>query len=259
MKEALWFDSHCHLDALDEPPDAVVSRARAAGVTGMVTIGTDLASSRAAVDLAAAIDGVWATVGIDPQEADGFDAGSFSVLAELAKHPAVVGIGETGLDFFRDHVSPGQQRLAFQAQIELAIQIRKTLVLHVRDAHREVIEMLQPLAPFDRLVFHCFSGGPTEAKAALDLGGHISFAGNVSFKSADTLRDAARFVPLDRLLLETDSPFLAPIPHRGKKNEPGFVVNVGAAVAEALGMDAKKIASATTANALRVFGLASTS
>ncbi|MCA1841524.1 MAG: TatD family hydrolase, partial [Actinobacteria bacterium] len=179
-------------------------------------------------------------------------------LRSLAAEARVVGIGETGLDFYREHAPVEDQRRAFEAQITISIDASKALVLHVRDAHEQVAEMLRPHAPFDRLVFHCFSSGVDDARTALELGGYISFAGNLTFKSAESLRDAARWVPLDRMLIETDSPFLAPVPHRGKRNEPAWASEVGTAIAHARSQDIGEVASRTTENAKKVFGLAST-
>ena len=257
---AAWIDAHCHLDDVGRgDPAAVASaveRARAAGVETMVTIGTDLATSRAAVAIAGSRDEVWAAVGVHPHEASAMDGATLSDIADLAEHPKVVAIGEIGLDYFRDLSPRDLQRGAFREQLALAAALGMAVVIHMRDAHDDVFAILAEAGPPERLVFHCFSGGPEDARRGLDLGGYISFAGNVSYRSAGVLRDAAAAVPPDRLLVETDSPYLAPMPHRGKPNEPALLPAVGAAIAAAVGRPVEEIAAATAANAKRVFGLA---
>jgi TatD DNase family protein len=249
-----WIDSHCHLDALEDVEGAL-RRARAAGVEEMVTVGTDLETSRRCIEVAASTPGVWATVGIHPHDAHGFGDAELGEVVRLAAAAKVVAIGEAGLDYYRDLSPREDQRRAFRAQIRVAKELGKALVLHVREALGDVFGVLAEEGPPERLVFHCFSGGADEARRAVELGGHVSFAGNVSYKSAETLRDAARVVPLDRLLVETDSPYLAPIPHRGKPNEPALVVAVGAALASATGRPVDEIGEATAANARSVFRL----
>lgn len=198
---------------------------------------------------------MWAAVGVHPHEASGFGEQAVEELAALAASPRVVAIGEAGLDFYRDLSPRDAQRSAFRRQIGVARELGRALVIHMRDAHDEVFGILAEEGPPERLVFHCFSGGPEEARRALALGGDLSFAGNVSYRGAEPLREAARAVPLDRLLVETDSPYLAPVPHRGKPNEPALVAAVGAALAGALGLPVEEVAAATSSNALRVFGL----
>jgi TatD DNase family protein len=249
-----WVDSHCHLDSLDDAAGAV-DRARAAGVAGMVTVGTDLETSRRCVELARSAPGVWATVGVHPYDAKGFGPAEFAEVVSLAGSPKVVAIGEVGLDYHRDHSPRRDQDRAFRAQIGAAKDLGKALVLHVRDALDDAFDVLADEGPPERLVFHCFSGGAAEARRAVELGGHVSFAGNISYRSAEMLREAARAVPLGRLLVETDSPYLAPVPHRGKPNEPAFVLAVGAALAFATGRSVDEIGEATAANARTVFGL----
>ena len=249
-----WIDSHCHLDSLDDA-GAALERARAAGVAGMVTVGTDLGTSRRCVELAGSAPGVWATVGIHPYDAKGFGPAELAEVVRLAGAPKVVAIGEVGLDYYRDHSPRQDQHRAFRAQIGAAKDLGKALVLHVRDALDDAFDVLADEGPPDRLVFHCFSGGTDEARRAVELGGHVSFAGNVSYRGAELLREAARAVPLERLLVETDAPYLAPVPHRGKPNEPAFVVAVGEALASATGRSVDEIGEATAANACRVFGL----
>ena len=254
-----WVDAHCHLDDVGGGEEAVlravIERARAAGVERMVTIGSDLATSRAAAGIAAAHEGVWAAVGVHPHDATTLTDAALDELEVLASDPKVVAIGEIGLDYFRDLSPRHVQQEAFRRQLALARRLGAPVVIHMRDAHRDVFGILEEAGAPERLVFHCFSGGPADAARCLELGGYVSFAGNISYKNAQDLRDACAVVPLDRLLVETDAPYLAPVPHRGKPNEPAFVPAVGAAVAAATGAPVEEIASATSANAALIFGL----
>ncbi|MEX0790083.1 MAG: TatD family hydrolase [Actinomycetota bacterium] len=254
----IWVDSHCHLDSLEPALPDVLRRAGEAGVAAMVTIGTDLPSSREAVRLASAHPQVYATVGIHPHDSEGFDNVVGAEIERLAAGPKVVAIGEVGLDFYREHASPAAQHRAFSAQIALAKKLDLPMVMHIRDAFPQVVEQLNLAGPPATLIFHCFSGGAPEARIAVEMGGYVSFAGNVSYKSAENLREAVREVPIDRLMVETDSPYLSPVPHRGKPNEPRNVADVGAAVAAALDRPVEEIAEATTANARRALGLKAT-
>lgn len=224
-------------------------------MVAMVTIGTDLPSSREAVRLASTHPQVYATVGIHPYDAEDFDDVVGAEIERLAAGPKVVAIGEVGLDFYREHAGPAAQRRTFAAQIALAKRLDLPMVMHIREAFVQVIDQLNQVGPPTTLIFHCFSDGAPEARIAVEMGGYVSFAGNVSYKSAENLREAARQVPLDRLLVETDSPYLSPVPHRGKPNEPRNVADVGAAVAAALGRPVEEIAEATAANARRALGL----
>ena len=251
----IWIDSHCHLDSLEGDLDEALQRAASAGVGTMITIGTDLPSSREAVRIAAAHDRVYATVGIHPYDAEDFDEVVGAEIERLAGEPQVVAVGEVGLDFYRDYSSPEAQHRAFVAHIALAKRLGKPMVMHIREAFPQVVAQLEEAGPPETLIFHCFSGGAAEAEVAVGMGGFVSFAGNVSYKTAESLRDAARVVPLDRLLVETDSPYLSPVPHRGKPNEPRNVADVGAALAAATGRPVEEIAEATTGNARRAFGL----
>ena len=250
-----WVDSHCHLDSLEADLQEALQRAEAAGVETMITIGTDLPSSREAVKLASALPNVYATVGIHPYDAEDFDELVGAEIEQLAGHPRVVAIGEVGLDFYREHSSPDAQHRAFAAQIELAKRMELPMVMHIREAFPQVVHLLNEAGPPETLIFHCFSGGAPEAKIAVEMGGFVSFAGNVSYKKAENLREAVRATPLDRLLVETDSPYLSTVPHRGKPNEPRNVADVGAAVAAALGLPVEELAEATTANTRRAFRL----
>jgi TatD DNase family protein len=254
MNDSVWTDTHCHLDMIEDEPSSVLQRAAQEGVRSVVTIGTDISSSRKAVELASRHDQVWAVVGMHPHDAKFLDDTALGEIDRLSGDPKVVGIGEIGLDYFRDHSPRDQQREAFRKQLHLANRLSKAVVIHMRDAHDDVFSILSEETPA-RLVFHCFSGGPVEVRRALDLGGFISFAGNVSYKNADDLRRSAKEVPLEKLLIETDSPFLAPLPHRGKPNEPALVAKVGRFLAELLSVHVDELAAATTANAGRAFGI----
>ncbi|MGH2704603.1 MAG: TatD family hydrolase [Actinomycetota bacterium] len=254
MHGPVWVDSHCHLEALDDPSGAV-ERAGAAGVTAMVTVGTDLETSRRCVEIAGIHSRVWAAVGVHPHNADSLTDAGLAELLRLAEDDRVVAIGEIGLDYDRDLSPRPIQRESFRRQLAAAKNAGRAVVIHMREALEDLLVILEDEGPPERLVFHCFSGGPADAERAASLGGYISFAGNVSFKNAGALREAAQVVPLDRLLVETDSPYLAPVPHRGKPNEPRLVAIVGAAVAEATGRPGQEIAAATTRNASRVFAI----
>lgn len=254
-----WTDDHCHLgwegDAPADPAlvDAMVAEARAAGVERLISVGTDAARSAEAVAAAARHPGVvWATVGLHPHDASqGLDG-----LAALLAEPGVVAVGECGLDYHYDHSPRDVQRRAFADQVALAQEHDLALVIHTREAWDDTFAVLDTEGVPERTVFHCFTGGPAEARACLDRGGHLSFSGIVTFRSADDVRAAAALCPLDRALVETDSPYLAPVPHRGRPNRPALVPLVGAAVAEAMGTTAEAVAEATWANAERVYRLA---
>jgi TatD DNase family protein len=248
----VWADSHCHLDYEGVGPNAI-SEAREAGVTRLITIGTDAAASAAAVATAEAHEGVWATVGLHPHEASHGVGGVRGLLDPPS--PVVVGVGECGLDYFYEHSSRASQRRAFAEQIGLALDLDLTLVVHTRDAWDDTFDILTAEGIPDRWILHCFSGGPVEAKRGLDLGAYISFSGIVTFKKADEVRQAAVMCPLDRLLVETDSPYLAPVPNRGKVNRPAWVPLVGAGVAEARRIAVEEIEHRTWQNTGRVFRL----
>jgi TatD DNase family protein len=228
--------------------EEVLSRARDRGVVEMLAVGIDVASSQRALELASH-QGVFASAGMHPNSANEWTPEAAEVIEELLEREEVRAVGETGLDFYRDWVEPEVQRRAFRDHIELSKRFDKALVIHTRDSIEETIHELKDAGPPPRLVFHCWSGDEDALAGALELGAYISFAGNVSFKSAQDLRDSATRVPADRLLVETDSPYLAPVPHRGKPNEPSFVADVGRSVADARETDVDEIAALTTANA----------
>ncbi|MGH9157888.1 MAG: TatD family hydrolase [Acidimicrobiales bacterium] len=245
-----WTDSHCHVPYQGLGTGAI-GAARAAGVTRMVNVGTDAEQSRVAIEVAGAHEGVWATVGLHPHEASqGVDT-----IVDLLGRPKVVAVGECGLDYHYDHSPRPVQREAFAAQVALAREMDLALVIHTREAWDDTFAILAAEPPPDRVVFHCFTGGQAEARRALDLGAHLSFSGVVTFKSAGDVRAAAALCPLDRLLVETDAPYLAPVPYRGRTNEPALVPVVGAAVAAAKGLAIEVVEDATWRAAEEVFAL----
>lgn len=248
-------DTHCHLDMLDDA-EAALARARAAGVDRCVTIGVDGPTSEWAVDAASRSDDVWATVGLHPHDAKTRTDELMQRLEELAASDRVVGIGEAGLDYYYDNSPRDRQRDVFAEQIALAHRTRKALVIHSRDAWDDTFAILQEAGVPARTVFHCFSGGPSEAERALAMGCFLSFSGVVTFRNAHDLRDAARLTPLDNIVVETDAPFLAPVPHRGKRNEPAFVVHTAAQIAALKEIDLAEVARVTDSNAARLFALA---
>jgi len=247
-----WADSHCHVQYEGVGLEAV-DEARAEGVTRIVTIGTDAEESRKAIEVArTAGPGVWATVGLHPHDATaGVDG-----LLPLLDEPEVVAVGECGLDYHYDHSPREAQRTVFAAQIALARQHGLALVVHTREAWDDTFDLLSAEGAPERLVLHCFTGGPDEARRGLDLGAHLSFSGIVTFKGADDVRAAASLCPLDRMLVETDAPYLAPVPHRGKPNRPAWVPIVGQAVAAARGCDVGDVQAATWDAAERLFRFA---
>jgi TatD DNase family protein len=250
-------DSHCHLDfpELAEQQDAVMGRARAAGVGHFLTICTHVTRAATIRAIADKYDDVSATVGIHPHEAGKEPAVDVAKLLSLAQHPKVVGFGETGLDFFYEHSPRVDQDRSFRVHIAAAREAKLPIVIHTRDADLETSETIEDemgQGPFTGLI-HCFSSGPQLAKMALDHGLYISFSGIVTFKKADALRAVVKAVPLDRILVETDSPYLAPIPHRGKTNEPAFVAHTAAVIAELKGVTRDELAHHTTENFFRLF------
>jgi len=245
-------DTHAHLDACAEPADDLVSRAREAGVRRIVSVGTGIDSCRETLEIAARHEGVFAALGIHPHEAGEPDAGRLDELRELLADERAVAVGETGLDFYRDYAPHDRQRELFERQLELAAELGKTVVVHTRAASDETAAALAPFG--GTVVLHCFSA-PELLGVALDRGYYVSFAGNVTYPKAEELRDAARAVPSERLLAETDSPYLAPQPRRGRPNEPANVVHTVAALAEARGEDTAELAAQIEANASAAFGL----
>jgi TatD DNase family protein len=246
-------DSHTHLDLCEPPDSELVSAAEAAGVRRMLTIGIDGASCRAALAAAEAFPQVYAAVGRHPNAARGFDDADLAELRALAAHERCVAIGETGLDFYRDRAPRADQQRAFAAQIELARETGKALVIHSRAAADETLAQLSSEAEGVHVVLHCFSM-PEQLEQCLERGYAISFAGNLTYPSAGALRSAAELVPEDRLLVETDAPFLSPQPVRKHANQPAFVSHTFNLLAELRGAPPDQLAAAVEANAARVFG-----
>lgn len=263
-------DTHAHLDFSKFDPDrqSVIKRAQAAGVAAMVNVGVDVASSQRAVALAGQHPAIYAAVGMHPHSAKKLDGAALAELRELAGAPKVVAVGEIGLDYYRNLSPRDVQRRAFRAQLAWAAKLGKPVIIHDRDAHAEVMDILADWASGldsfpgvrsaldGRLgVLHTFSGDRAMAERAVDLGFYISISGPVTYKNARELPEVVRTVPLDRLLVETDCPFLAPHPHRGKRNEPAYVRLVAERIAELRHMPFDDLAEATTANARRLFDL----
>jgi TatD DNase family protein len=250
-------DSHCHLDFPEFAPelDAVVLRARDAGVGVCVSIGTRMDGFPRVREIADRFSNVWCSVGIHPHEAENELLDGPAPLVEAARHPKVVGIGETGLDYYYEHSPRPQQIANFRNHIEAARQTGLPVIVHTRDADDDTIKVLREemsVRPFTGLI-HCFTGTKRLAEAALELGLYISVSGIATFKKSDELRAVLKDVPLDRLLVETDAPYLAPMPHRGKRNEPAFVKHTAAALAVLKGVTAPELERATTANFFRLF------
>ena len=256
-------DSHCHIDgdAFDEDRDDVVQRAKDAGVVAMLNVGTGDPHSddfRKAVAVAEKYENVFASVGVHPHDAKLYDDAAEQHLVELTKSEKVIAWGEIGLDFYYDHSPRDVQQEVFRRQIRKARELDLPIIIHSRDANDETVGILTEECADDSFrggIMHCFGGTPTMAEALMKLGFLISFAGNVTFKKADGLRDAARVVPLDKLLVETDCPFLTPVPFRGKRNEPAYVEHTARFLAEFYGVEFDELARQTTRNFTKFFGL----
>lgn len=263
-------DTHCHLDfdAYDDDLEEVLKRARQTGVERILNPGIDLESSERILQLTERYSDVYAAVGIHPNSATRWKADSNSRLADLARHPSVVAIGEIGLDYYRDRAPRDLQREVLERQLQVAQDLKLPLVIHVRNADRDdrscIIDVLQTLQTWqeerhmeshsDRLgVLHSFSGNAQEARRAVELGFYVGITGPVTFKNAHTMREVVSSVPLRRLLIETDGPFLTPHPHRGQRNEPAYVQHVAQRIAEVKGVSARAVAQSTTENADRLF------
>jgi TatD DNase family protein len=244
-------DTHAHLDALDDT-DAVVERARDAGVTRILTVGTDLAGCRRALALSDTHEEVFAILGIHPHEAAAAEPGAVEEVRLLQSHPKAVAVGEIGLDYYRDYAPREAQWRLFDAQLVLAAEIEKPVVIHSRAADDDTLAALAGFA--GTVVLHCFSS-PRLLPSALERGWYVSFAGNATFPKATDLRLAATQVPADRILAETDSPYLAPQPVRGRSNEPAYVMHTLAALAEARGEDSAELEAGIERNATECFGL----
>lgn len=248
-----WVDSHCHVHDERIPDGAAEAVAAAAqiGVTTLISVGCDRATSLAAIAIADAHDGVYATVGLHPHDAvNGVDT-----IVDLLDTPGIVAVGECGLDYYYDHSPREVQQRVFAEQVTLANDRDLPLVIHTRDAWADTFAVLAETGVPARTILHCFTGGPDEARRALDIGALLSFSGIVTFKGAPEVQAAAILCPLGSMLVETDSPYLAPVPHRGKPNRPAWVPHVGSHIADLRDITVAEVAAATTANARRVFAL----
>jgi TatD DNase family protein len=253
----MLIDTHTHLDdtRYDSDRDVMIARARDAGVERMITIGCDLATSQAAVALADRYAFVYASVGVHPHEVKHVTDGWYEQLRTLSAHEKVVAYGEIGLDYHYNHSPAADQRARFREQLRIAREVRLPVVIHTREAQEDTVQILKDeWSPDLGGVFHCFSGDAWLAKDALDLGFYLSFSGILTFQNAGMLRDIAKTVPTDRILIETDCPYLTPAPHRGKRNEPAYVWYVADSLARIFGAaDIEAVAESTTANARRLF------
>jgi TatD DNase family protein len=259
----MLIDTHTHLDdaRYDSDREAMIARAREAGVEAFVTIGCDLATSRAAIALADRYPFVYASIGVHPHEVKHIGDMWYDEFRRLAMHKKVVAYGEIGLDYHYNHSSPKDQRNRFREQVTLARELKLPVIIHTREAQEDTIAILREEKASDvGGVFHCFSGDAWLAKDALDLGFYLSFSGVLTFQNAVMLRDIAKTVPLDRLLIETDCPYLTPVPHRGKRNEPAYVSLVARQLAQIFSSDptlsTDTIGRITTENAKRLFKIA---
>lgn len=254
----MLIDTHTHLlmRELGNDPAGAVARARETGVTEVISIGIDRANSEATVELAKRLEGVWAAVGVHPNETSEASEDDWEAIRAMVREPEVVAVGESGTDLYWDRSSPDVQRTWLERHAELALEQDLPLVLHVRDAFDPIREALPPFAARGlRGVMHCFGGGPDELSPFVDWGFLISFAGNLTYKSAEPLRQAAARVPREQCAVETDAPFLAPIPKRGRPNEPAYVVHTASRLAEVWGVPFEEAAAQTTANAREFFRL----
>jgi TatD DNase family protein len=252
----ILMDTHAHLgmDPLSRDPEGVVARALEEGVGLILTIGIDLDQSRLALMLAERFEQVFAAVGFHPHNAARADGEALSAMEEIARHPRVRGYGEIGLDFYRNRAPRDRQLAAFSEQLQLGKRLEKPVIIHLRDAYREGLDLLESAAPFPAGgVIHCFSGGMEEAERTIALGFHISLPGTVTYKGNDRLREVVRRLPMDRILLETDCPFLSPEPLRGRVNEPAHMVHTAMKIAEIRKTTFDEVARATTANAMELF------
>ncbi|MCX5875425.1 MAG: TatD family hydrolase [Deltaproteobacteria bacterium] len=251
-------DTHCHLDmsAYEVDFEAVLARALAAGVTRIISVGIDLESSRRAIGLAEQHQGIYATVGVHPHNVAELSEADYAELQSLCRHAKVVAYGEIGLDYVKNYAPIALQKEHFARQVALAKDLQLPLVVHDREAHDDIMEILEAAGPFPAGgVMHCFSGDAAFVRRVLTLGFHISIPGVVTFAKAEMLHEAVREIPLASLVLETDGPFLAPVPKRGKRNEPQLMLFTAQKVAELKGVSLEEVARQTTMNAVRLFGL----
>jgi TatD DNase family protein len=252
---AVLIDSHAHLEIIESISE-VIDRASKNGVESVVAVSSDLDSSRRTIEISNSFHSVYSAVGIHPHEASSFSESALAQLANFVSEKRVKAIGETGLDYHYSHSNRESQIISFTSHIGLSIQFNLPLIIHIREAFADVLNILRrPDFSNARGVIHCFTGDYETAKGFIDLGFFISFSGIVTFKNAENVRDAAKSIPLDRMLIETDSPYLAPVPFRGKRNEPAYVIHVAEKIAELRGTTYEKIAEITTINAKELFKL----
>jgi len=256
----MLIDSHAHIQGKEYAGEveAVIARAREAGVEKIIAVGGagDMSSNTEAIALANKFPDIYATVGMHPHDAKDVGADELKKLKQLAAAPKVIAVGETGLDYYYDHSPREVQRRMFAEFIHLARETGLPIVIHERDAAQDVADLLRAEGAGKlRGVIHCFTGNDEAARAYLDLGFYISFTGIITFKNADALRDVVRNVPLERMLVETDSPYLTPVPHRGKRNEPAYVRYVGETIASVKGLSLEEVARVTTDNVRKLFGV----
>lgn len=254
-------DTHAHLDmdAFDEDRSNVIERAMEQGVQYIINVGCDVESSNRSLELAERYDFIYATAGVHPHDVKSANGSTYDTLRELLHHPKMIAVGETGLDFFKNYSPQQDQRDHFRKQIELAKECDKPLIIHSRDAKEDIISILQDYYPADpdarSGIFHCFSGDQELADKALEMGFYISFSGSVTFKKAQDLREVAKTIPADRLFVETDCPFLAPVPKRGKRNEPSYVNHTAEKIAEVRGLSIEDVRRTTELNFFELFGI----
>ena len=254
----MWTDSHAHLGFYGSPAHVgdVLRRAGEAGVTRIVNVGDTLEASRKAIKLAERFEGIYAAVGVHPHGADQVRSSTLKELRQLASHPRAVAVGEIGLDYYRDRSPHSQQAKAFRAQLDLALELDLPIIIHNREANGDVLEVLDELSiPGEKVLMHCFSGDRAFAHEVIGRGSYVSLAGTLTFTNPRHLPEVSQEVPLDRVLIETDSPFLAPHPYRGQTNEPAYLPYVGEALAGIKGLPVEEIAGLTSENAARFFGL----
>ena len=253
----MLIDTHAHLQMseFDGDRDEVIKRARENGIDAIIAVGITLEDSEKAIALAKSHDAIYATVGIHPHDAESIDPTTYDSLKKLAAHKKVVAYGEIGLDFFRNRSPRDVQIKRFEEQLDVARELNLPVVIHSREAHRETFEILEKRKGNLRGVLHCFSGDYTMATRYIDLGYYISIPGTITFSNAGKLVEVVQKIPMDSLLIETDSPFLTPVPNRGKRNEPAYVAYVAQKISEIRGLTPEEVGIATTKNAGNLFGI----
>ena len=254
-------DTHAHIDmeVFDDDRSEVIQRAKDKGIDYILNVGCDIESSLRSMELAERYDFIYGTAGIHPHDVKKIDHQTYDQLKQLLAHPKMIALGEIGLDFFKNYSPPDQQKEHLRKQVELSRELQKPIIIHCRDAKEDTIDILSdyfPKNPSARSgIFHCFSGNQELAERALEMGFYISFSGSVTFKKSDELRTIAKTIPADKLFVETDCPFLAPIPNRGKRNEPSYVMHTAQLIADIRGLDIKDVQRTTSLNFFELFGI----